>query len=126
MTTATRSARKPTRVPCPHCAYTAEPGASIAGHVAMAHPEIPMGSVAPRRDATPVRIAERLAAEAPLAELAVLGRAFDAARHTEALLELEAASSDAVADLHRDAKALRKAIGARIAELAIGVTEVRG
>lgn len=76
--------------------------------------------------ATRTVTATRLAHEAPLAELAVLGRAHDAVRHVEALLELEAPSSVATAELHASAKALRKAIGARIAELAIGVTEVRG
>lgn len=51
MTAATLSARNDGRVPCPRpdCTYSAEPGSSIAGHVAMAHPEVPMAEIAPKR-----------------------------------------------------------------------------
>lgn len=51
-TTATRP-KAPKRVACPHegCTYSAEPGSSIAGHVAMAHPEVPIDTVAPKRSA---------------------------------------------------------------------------
>lgn len=50
-----RSARKAPRVPCPAegCTYSAEPGSSIAGHVAMAHPDVPIDTVAPKRSASP-------------------------------------------------------------------------
>jgi hypothetical protein len=38
MTTA--AAKRPPRVKCPHCTYSAEPGASIEGHVSMAHKDV--------------------------------------------------------------------------------------
>ena len=51
MTAVEVSARNDGRVPCPQagCGYSAEPRSSIAGHVAMAHPEVPMDALAPRR-----------------------------------------------------------------------------
>lgn len=51
MTTTTTRPKTPARVQCPHCGYSAEPGSSIAGHVAMAHPDVPMDTVAPKRSA---------------------------------------------------------------------------
>jgi ParB/RepB/Spo0J family partition protein len=52
MTTTTTRPKAPARVvQCPHCGYSAEPGSSIAGHVAMAHPDVPMDTVAPKRSA---------------------------------------------------------------------------
>jgi hypothetical protein len=64
-----------------------------------------------------VPIAERLAAEAPLALGAVLWRAHDRARSLEQLLELEA-TDPRVAGIHHAAKALRKAIAAALVEVA--------
>lgn len=63
-------------------------------------------------------IAERLAAEAPLAVGAVLFTAHERARRVEAQLELEAADPR-VAELHRAAKALRKSIAGLLVEVAI-------
>lgn len=57
------------------------------------------------------------AAEA-LAVGAVLFKAHDAARHLEHLLELEAADPR-VAELMRDAKRIRKSIGALLVDVAI-------
>ena len=52
MTTAIRSARKPARVTCPHCTYTMDSAGSVPAHVAMAHPDVPIDTVAPRRTLT--------------------------------------------------------------------------
>jgi ParB/RepB/Spo0J family partition protein len=73
--TATRP-KAPARVQCPHCTYSGEPGSSIAGHVAMAHPDVPIATVSPKRSArndepTPAAPAAELlpvAGAAPLAD----------------------------------------------------------
>ena len=41
-------ARNAGRVQCPHCAYAMDSAGSVPAHVAMAHPEIPIDTVAPR------------------------------------------------------------------------------
>src|SRR4051812_7020877 len=61
MTATTTRPKAPARVHCPHCTYSAEPGSSIAGHVAMAHPDVPMDTVAPKRPASYVANGEQLA-----------------------------------------------------------------
>ena len=56
----TKAPPKPPRVQCQHCTYSAEPGASLAGHLSMKHPEIPRGNT-PRLDAMIAEGVERMA-----------------------------------------------------------------